>query len=451
MFPAEAVRADLEHLYSTLQQSHSDLFIHTPRDVYDQRYREVSEAIDRPMSRLDVVRLFMPFVALGNVGHANIAFPVQDYIAYAQAEGTLIPLDIVVQDGRTFVAHDYSGSSVVQPGAELVSINGRAIGDWVERLSRYTSAERPYMDHAQLESMFPRMFWLDQGKVDSFQITVRTLGGSDTTITVPAVSVMEVERRKGTQEKAFHERKAAILPGGIAYLRPGPFYATRQDETVADFKTFVDGAFREFMEAGAQDLILDLRNNPGGDNEFSDPIIAWFADRPFRFASRFMLRVSPETRRSAQEYAAQDPDGISAQMLHQMSGRTDGERFAFELPYAHPREDSRFTGRVYALVNRHSYSNAAVVAAIIQDYSFGVAIGEETADLPTTHASSVQFALPNTGVVVTYPKAYFIRPSGDETFRGVVPDYTIEHPIATGDEDLVLHRALTLIRSNAPR
>jgi C-terminal processing protease CtpA/Prc len=129
-----------------------------------------------------------------------------------------------------------------------------------------------------------------------------------------------------------------------------------------------------------------------------------------------------------------------------MSGRVDGEQFAFELPYAHPREGSRFSGRVYALVNRHSDSNAAVVAAINQDYGFGVVIEEETADLPTTHASSVQFALPNTGIVVTYPKACFVRPSGDETVQGVLPDHMIEHPL-TAREVGALQKSLHLIRS----
>jgi hypothetical protein len=137
-------------------------------------------------------------------------------------------------------------------------------------------------------------------------------------------------------------------------------------------------------------------------------------------------------------------------MLDRMKERMDGERFSFELPYAHPREGSRFSGRVYARVNRHSYGNAAVGAAIIQDYGFGVVIEEETTDLPTTHASSVQFALPNTGIVVTYPKTYFVRPSGEETVQGVLSDHMIEHPL-TAMEDGALQKSLDLIRSISVR
>jgi len=102
-----------------------------------------------------------------------------------------------------------------------------------------------------------------------------------------------------------------------------------------------------------------------------------------------------------------------------------------------PRE-AGYSGRVWALIDRHSYSNATTVAAIIQDYGFGVIPGEETADIPTSYASSAQFTLPATGIAVTYPKAYCVRPSGQEALQGVVPDHALEFGIAAGEEDPAL-------------
>lgn len=34
-----------------------------------------------------------------------------------------------------------------------------------------------------------------------------------------------------------------------------------------------------------------LRDNPGGDNSFSDRMVAWFASRPFRFSDEFSIRT----------------------------------------------------------------------------------------------------------------------------------------------------------------
>ena len=106
-----------------------------------------------------------------------------------------------------------------------------------------------------------------------------------------------------------------------------------------------------------------------------------------------------------------------------------------------------FHGRVWVLVNQHSYSNAAVVAALMQDLGIATIVGEETADLPTTYGAVETFALPNSGAVITYPKAYMVRPSGDQSTRGVVPDFVIAPNPVGSAEDVMLETALVQIRT----
>lgn len=446
-FSPATVRAELDHLYRTLRESHADLYVHRSREDYDARYRELRQRITAPMDRLDVIRLLMPFVAYGQIGHARIDFPIPEYIAYAQVGGTVLPLDIRVVDGMPYVLRNHVDHPLLTPGTRLVAINGRSMDQWLQRIGAYVSAERPYMVHAQLESMFPRLLWLSEGQFDEFAITVAVPSGRDTTLQVAARPVMEVEPRKSEWEAAGQERSARLLPQGIAYLRPGPFYARSPEESVETVTAFVDSAFRAFIDAGAPDLIIDLRGNPGGDNSFSDPMIAWFADRPFRFASEYVVKASSETRRVLRGLAEQFPGGISARMFEEMREHEDGERFPFEIPMAAPRADLQYTGRVWTLVDRHSYSNATSVAAIVKDYGFSVVLGEETSDLPTSYASSAQFTLPATGIVVTYPKGYFVRPSGDTTLRGVLPDHRLEVPaIPRGDGNALLDAAIAHIQ-----
>jgi C-terminal processing protease CtpA/Prc len=133
-------------------------------------------------------------------------------------------------------------------------------------------------------------------------------------------------------------------------------------------------------------------------------------------------------------------------MLKAMQQHKNGEVFAFEIPKVQPRQGKAFTGRVWTLVNRHTYSNGTTVAAIIQDLGFGPILGEETSDIPTSYASSARFTLPETGIAVTYPKAYFVRPSGDEAVRGVVPDHAFDFPLAA-TEEAVLEDVLGFVRA----
>jgi C-terminal processing protease CtpA/Prc len=126
----------------------------------------------------------------------------------------------------------------------------------------------------------------------------------------------------------------------------------------------------------------------------------------------------------------------------------NGVRFEAKLRKTEPRDDRlSFRGRVLALVDRFSFSNAAVVAAIIQDYNFGFLIGEETSYVPSSCAAIHTFKLPHTQMGVVFPKACSIRPNGDPSMRGVIPDLEVSDDVFT-EKDEVLDRALELIRKD---
>jgi hypothetical protein len=285
------------------------------------------------------------------------------------------------------------------------------------------------------------------------------------TITVP-VAAVTLDQRSALRTKfpspshatTDSTRDYGLLEDGIAYLRPGPFFNNEQpvgghppSYQASAYLVFINDSFRKIRASGATDLIVDLRNNPGGDNSFSDPMVAWFAARPFRFASSFMLKASAATKADyARQRAAGTPiDSDFARQMDTEAREPNGARYKYELPFVQPHMEPRFHGRVWILVNRHSYSNAASVAALVQDYGFGKVIGEETADVPSNYASIQSFTLPGTKIEVTYPKSHFVRPNGKDEISGVMPDFPIARPPVGAAGDLVLSDAVAIIRKRS--
>jgi hypothetical protein len=446
LVPADAVRADAEFLYDTLQSAHYDLFARRDRASYDAAYEALIAGIDGPMPRLEAARRLTAFVAWGRVGHARIEFPVPEYIQYVTTGGTVLPFDVQVVDERVLIAHSYSPD--IPTGAELLTLDEATGAQWIETLGAYVSAEDDYLRDAQLEVQFPRLHWLHGATAASHRLELR-VDGEVRALTIDSAPALEVETAKSEWEARGRVREAEVLDGDIGYLRPGPFYALSGEETLEDVVAFIDAAFEGFIERGVRAAILDLRDNPGGDNSFSDPMIAWVADAPFSFASTYRLRASPTTRGVLEGLAAADPDGTSAAMLAAMQERADGEDFPFPIPEVPPREGG-FDGEVWALVNRHSYSNAASVAAILKDNGFAQIAGEETADRPTSYASSAQFTLPELALTVTYPKGWFARPSGEDTGRGVIPDLPLPRPAPGEEGDPSLDALLAHLRGDTP-
>ena len=456
-------QADLDHLYEALQASHYDLFAHRPRAEYDALYRRMRGQLETSaLGQDDLRRELQRFVAYGNVAHASIDPPMAEWEAYRSAGGGAFPLGLRVVGERVFVQDGYSGVEAIAPGDEVRSIDGVPVLEWLGRVRTLVSADNDYLAYTQLEMRLPMLVWWLGDRAAQYVVETATPGGGHHRVTVPARSRAEFEAAAAAAPARFepdwNERVARVTEDGIGYLRPGPFYDNRANSTnpwdPSAFRAFIDEAFTRFIEAEAGAVLIDLRNNPGGDNSFSDPMIAWFADEPFRFSPEFDIRVSEAASASNTkrlEATGMDPESTSAKLAAAYAGKPAGSRVSFPIPLVQPRSGERFTRPVYLLINRHSYSNAVLVAAIGQDYGFATVLGEETADLASTYGAAEKFKLPHSGIEVTFPKARILRPNRDPSPRGVVPDIAIRTPVIPAETDVVLDAALQEVLKSSPR
>ena len=117
------------------------------------------------------------------------------------------------------------------------------------------------------------------------------------------------------------------------------------------------------------------------------------------------------------------------------------------MAHAQPRAGRRFTGRVWLLIDRQSYSNTVSVAALVQDYGFGKVLGEPTSDMASTYGAMERFTLANTELSVGFPKARIVRPNGDRRSRGVTPDIPIRSPIVQTPADEMLASTIAAVKA----
>jgi len=158
-------------------------------------------------------------------------------------------------------------------------------------------------------------------------------------------------------------RNAFLLDQRTAYIRIGEFTRTTGRE--------VREALEKLTQQGANRLILDLRDNPGG-----------LVDSAVEVAG---LLLQP------------------GQRVFSTRGRTAD---SFQ-DYRAPRDGQHFEGPVVVVVNRSTASAAEIVAGAIQDHDRGLVVGE-----PTFGKGVVQTIYPvkDAGVALTTAKYY--TPSG---------------------------------------
>jgi C-terminal processing protease CtpA/Prc len=464
VFSAEQIRADFTLLYQTLQAAHFDVYAHRSKKDYDELFQRMQAEFTQPMTRDAAEVAFQRFVAFGRVAHARIDGLQTRFAAYRQQGGRALPIQIRFQDGAIWIAENYSGLDSFQRGDRVLTINGMTVTTLLPRLAAHVSADNDYLLSTLIELGLPALLWQELGPLDQFTLQLQRAQQPAFTVIVPARTRAEAQAADAKQAPVlaldWDKREARVIAadaGGhnqaIGYLRPGPFYNNEADATDPwdnrAFIRFIDQAFTGFNNDKLSAVLIDLRDNPGGDNSFSDHMLSWFATKPYRFASDFRIRVSDATTASNAKRLQASTDlgnDTSQQFAARYAQHKPGDIFSYPFPMTAPRAAPRYQGTVYLLINRRSYSNTVMVAAIGQDYGFATVLGEETADLATTYGAMEQFTLTQTGLVVGYPKAHIIRPNGSLVSRGVQPDWPIRTPVVESADDPVLKQALQQIR-----
>lgn len=442
-FTQQQVKTDLDILYQSLIDTHYNPYAYITPEALEDKYNSIKSQITQPnYSLLETIRLYQQLVSFIKNGHTEIDFPAASYLSYAENGGTVFPLDLAFENGMALVRANYSinnysssyhsKSKEIKKGAQLLAINGVSIDTILEKIMPQISAERRYFKLAKLEVLsFPRYYWYVFGQSNTFKVKLK-FNGEIGTYELGAVPVFEGFEAK--KDEILRAQQTLRFYENAAYLNPGHFSGDEQQ-----YQRFIDDAFKQIKQQDVNNLIIDLRYNAGGNDSFSDYMVAYIADAPFTWHNRFMLRTSDRLKQHTK--ANQD---LSNPYWRSIMNNKSGSRYKYEFqPYQPVSKDKRYMGEVYVLVNRHTHSQSSVTAAQIQDYGWATIIGEETGDYPTLFASQFHYALPNTQVVVKIAKGYIVRVNGSEAAHGVLPDIVVNDHLLDNDDE-ILQTALQL-------
>ena len=180
-----------------------------------------------------------------------------------------------------------------------------------------------------------------------------------------------------------------------------------------DFKTEISNAFNLIAENRIQQLIIDLRNNQGGDLEYGVYLLSYLLDEPFRILDQYYKVGADETN-----------DELV---------KTNGEESGI-----HACKENRFKGKVYVLINGGSFSNSGIVASALKIHNRAIFIGSETAGNNKVLAGyTKELNLPATNIYVEIPtRQFMLYEKLPLSGHGTMPDHMITPTI----EDIMANR-----------
>jgi hypothetical protein len=416
-FEVEELHDDFRQLRNAMESLHPALYEFTDRAEFDQLLDLQYASIDRPMTVEEFYRAIKPVVARIGCGHARLYTP-EGY--WDRAPHRFFPLKLVVLEAGTYALGNYNQAVIVAPGSEILSINDVPMSELVFVMMSDISADaynESWKRH-RFNDVFPYLYALLYGFPEEFVITYLAPGQSEAQeATLEPVSretlssASEGEHEAGGEWvdpnlgfEIIEDPRAAILT-----IRSFAYYDEREK-----FDAFIDDSFQRIRELGVENLIVDLRDNDGGDPFCTTHLLSHIETRPVRYFAK-----------SYWQY----------------------EEFARPIPLGR----NRFEGNLWILINGGCFSSTGHLCALLDYHNFGRLVGSETGGTFTCNDATKEIVLKHTRIRVNMPRMTFTAAVYDmPKSRGILPDYPVEPRI----EDLVEGRdtvkefALGLIRKS---
>jgi carboxyl-terminal processing protease len=223
---------------------------------------------------------------------------------------------------------------------------------------------------------------------------------TDVTVTIKRGDTVQFDTTITRDIIQLRTVKAAMMPGGIGYLRLSEFTPQSAEQCRQ--------AIRTFITQGYTSLILDLRGNPGGLLNSAVEVANLFIDQ-----------------------------GL---IVQRKSERVASENVIYNARRGRMIVDPKVP--VVLLVDRYSASAAEIVSGALKDYHRATLIGEKTYGKGSVQTVE---ALGDGGYRMTTSRYY--TPSGASTgvsidHKGIEPDRTITEQALTDDQQKALNDLL---------
>jgi hypothetical protein len=192
----------------------------------------------------------------------------------------------------------------------------------------------------------------------------------------------------------------------------------RAFENLERFQGFLRNTFLQVKTQGIRTLIIDLRDNGGGNSALGDALLEYITDQPYRQFSRFERKVSSQARTW---FLSQNGS------MPWADGQEIGSIYKAEGNWHKPATNAlRFFGKVFVLIAEPTFSSAVSFAATIKDLKLGTLVGQETGGKPTDFGDYYPFKLPNTQLEAVVSTTFWVRPGGFDNRHGVFPDVNVD-------------------------
>ena len=461
-YPVTELKKDLAILKEQLELNHIGLYTYTSKPEMDQYFQELEASITAPMTDIEFLRLLFPLNAKIANGHTKL-IPSGGYINTVRSIWKLLPLNVYWDQEQLYVVQDYSESYLVKEGAIIKTINGQDATQLFKKIAAdfWRDGYNETGPNTDLADGFSQFYAYLIGLPAIYNLEIVDPKGEVRTVDIKAQTIATSKKiiaQRYDIKKSWTETNTPALElsidNNIATMTIRAFdKAYIKKEKKQKFKKFYKDAFTKMKMAGVEHLIIDIRDNGGGDPMPTIELFAHLHQEPFTFYESVTTNVQ---RIPKKMYDVSFFERITFPLAFKKKGKVyepNGLARLLAIPGLKPSKPNSpyYGGKVYVLTNANSFSATGEMTAIIKEHNRATFIGEEAGGNPNENISGIQLVmtLPATRNRIIMP---FIRwkmnVDFENTGRGVLPDHSVRPSIddILNGHDKIMAYTLDLIQ-----
>ncbi|MCG8576264.1 MAG: S41 family peptidase [Flavobacteriales bacterium] len=418
-----AATEDINQMVSTFEKVHYNPYFKTSKDEF---YSLKKELLDNwstdSISYKQFMAVGMKLCAVMSGGHSYMYWKnphmvpeIKEYF-YVPFTGKLI------NDNQTFVVTESKIPSI-DSGAVVQSINGIDMKELFLECMSYTGGIEAFKI-AYTEASLPLFLFFNDKLKAPYSIQLK---GSENPISTQGMDIGEladfINSRQIDQNYTFE-----ILNDEIALI------SYNSCTNYKKFKKFLKESFKTIAEQNIDKLIIDIRQNGGGDSRLNDDLLSYLTTKPYQQSSGRYWKVSEEAKKTYSSHKAYTK--IFGKEFMDQYMNTPNQEVIESLDTAdltYPQKPKNFfEGKSCLLIGPGTFSSANFLADAVKTYKITTIIGAPSGEYTNDFGEQLNFTLPNSGSRVFISSTYDIGANGNATvLEPVFPDIHVEDDALT--------------------
>lgn len=418
----EQLADDIRFWHKVMEESHVNLYHAISKEALEKMGARLLSAISDSISQTDAVLLFGKLAAVLNEGH--IGMPSSKVTDSMYVNSLRFPFLLQkVTDTEWIVDRDFSDEQKLGVNAVILEINGRPVSELNKQFREYYGGLETWRKQ-QIATYVRKLLFL-HGMASPYRIKAKTDAGQVIRFTTHGYSMQQADSLNKVLAASVNQPAEpytfSMLPGHIAYINYRQMVSPKNNP----FSLFLQNSFTKIKEANAAGLIIDLRENGGGNSALGDSLISYFSSTAYTLSGGMKWKSSTHYK----EYLKLlERGGAKIDSRFYLSIK-EGDMYSFVNKQLRKPQtsDLTFGGKTAVLIGPNTFSSANMLSDGIRSYRLATLFGEPTGEPGNDFGEMYNFMLPNSRIIARASTKMFTRADGDEkNFDAILPDIAVK-------------------------